>query len=217
MNQRTPKSDGAGSPTPESLDQDRLGLERLIFFSDAVFAIAITLLALDIRLPTGGEMFSDVQLQAVLLNMWHKYLAYAICFFVIGTLWIGHHRKFRFIKRYDNRLLMLNLLMLMVIAFVPFPSSVISEYSNRTATVFYALVMTLAALLGAAVWWYAARHDRLIDPHLGSKLRRRQFISPLGTAAAFLVSIGIAFLNADAAKFSWGLIAFVSLYLIRHE
>jgi uncharacterized membrane protein len=180
-----------------------------------VFAIAITLLALDIRLPDGGELFSDAQLGAALLGMWHKYLAYAISFFVIGTLWIGHHRKFRFIKRYDSRLLMLNLLMLMVIAFVPFPSSILSEYSNRTATVFYAMIMALAALLGAAIWWYAARRNRFIDPHLDAKLRQRQLISPLATAAAFLLSIGIAFLNPDVAKLSWALIAFVSLYLIR--
>jgi len=72
-----------------------LGLERLVFFSNAVFAIAITLLALDIRLPAGSEMFSDAQLLAALLGIWHKYLAYGISFFVIGTLWIGHHRKFR--------------------------------------------------------------------------------------------------------------------------
>ena len=134
---------------------------------------------------------------------------------VIGTLWIGHHRKFRFIQRYDSRLLMLNLLMLMAIAFVPFPSSVLSEYSGRTATIFYALTMALAALLGAAIWWYAARHNRLIDPQLAVKVRRRQLISPLATAAAFLISIGIAHLNADVAKLSWAVIAFVSLYLIR--
>jgi len=196
-------------------EQPDLGLERLIFFSDAVFAIAITLLALDIRLPAGSEMFSDAQLLAALLGIWHKYLVYGISFFVIGTLVIGHHRKFRFIKRCDSRLLMLNLLMLMVIAFVPFPSSILSEYSNRTATVFYALTMAAASLLGAAVWQYAAHRHRLIDPHLDEKLRRRQLIAPLATAVAFLLSIGIAFLDVDLAKLAWGLIAFVSLYLIR--
>ncbi len=215
MKQRTPKVTDASRQRPDASDPDHLGLERLIFFSDAVFAIAITLLALDIRLPPGTEAFSDAELCAALLGIWHKYLAYGISFFVIGTLWIGHHRKFRFIQRYDNRLLMLNLLMLMAIAFVPFPSSILSEYSGRTATIFYALIMALAALFGAAIWWYAARHNRLIDPHLDVKVRRRQFISPLATAAAFLLSIGITFLNADVAKLFWALIAFVSLYLIR--
>lgn len=215
MKQRTTKVTDASREKPDAFDPDHLGLERLIFFSDAVFAIAITLLALDIRLPAGEKLFSDAELRAGLLGIWHKYLAFGISFFVIGTLWIGHHRKFRFIKRYDSRLLMLNLLMLMVIAFVPFPSSILSEYSNRTATVFYALTMALAALFGTTIWWYAARHNRLIDPQLDVRVRRRLFISPLATAAAFLLSIGIAFLNADAAKLSWALIAFVSLYLIR--
>lgn len=204
-------------PKNRMIEQEHpdLGLERLIFFSDAVFAIAITLLALDIRLPAGSEMFSDAQLLTALLGMWHKYLAYGISFLVIGTLWIGHHRKFRFIKRHDSRLLMLNLLMLMVIAFVPFPSSILSENPNRTATVFYALTMAAASLLGAAVWQYAAHRHRLIDSQMDEKLRRRQLIAPLATAAAFLLSVGIAFLNADLAKLTWGLIAFVSLYLIR--
>ncbi len=212
---RAAKVADASHHESDTSEPDHLGLERLIFFSDAVFAIAITLLALDIRLPQGTEAFSDAELRAALLGIWHKYLAYGISFFVIGTLWIGHHRKFRFIQRYDSRLLMLNLLMLMAIAFVPFPSSVLSEYSGRTATIFYALTMALAALLGAAIWWYAARHNRLIDPQLAVKVRRRQLISPLATAAAFLISIGIAHLNADVAKLSWAVIAFVSLYLIR--
>jgi uncharacterized membrane protein len=199
----------------DAIDQDRLGLERLIFFSDAVFAIAITLLALEIRLPAGNDALDDAQLLAALVGIWQKYLAFAISFMVIGTLWIGHHRKFRYIKRYDRGLLILNLLMLMVIAFVPFPSSIISEYSNRTATVFYGLTMFLAALLSTAIWWHASRNYRLIDPHLDAKLRRRQFVAPLATTVAFAFSIGLAFLNADVAKLSWALIAPMSLYLIR--
>jgi uncharacterized membrane protein len=79
---------------------------------------------------------------------------------------MAHHRKFRLIRRYDRGLLTLNLLFLMVIAFVSFPTSVISVSGNRTATVFYALTMALAGLMLAAVWWYASRHNRLTDPKL---------------------------------------------------
>lgn len=208
-----PRKTGGG--VQDAADHDQLGLERLIFFSDAVFAIAVTLLALEIRLPPGGESFSEAELLPQLLGMWQKYLAYGISFLVIGMFWMGHHRKFRFIKRYNSTLLMLNLLVLMVVAFVPFTSSVISEYPYRTATVFYALTMMLIALLMAALWGYASWRNRLIDPRLDARQRRRQMLTPLVTALVFLLSMGIAFLNADAAKFSWLLILPVTLYANR--
>ncbi len=138
-----------------------------------------------------------------------------ISFLVIGSFWSAHHRKSRFIKRYDSGLLLLNLLLLMVIAFVPFPSSVISEYGNRIATIFYALIMTLAGLLMTAAWGYAVRHHRLIDPLLDASQIRRQLIAPLLTSAIFVLSIGIAFLNDDLAKFTWLLILPGSLYANR--
>ena len=92
-----------------------------------------------------------VQLLLLALGLRHSYLAYAISFLVIGIFWSAHHRKFRYIRRYDSGLVMLNLLLLMVIAFVPSPSSLLAESSNRTATVFYALTMMLAGLLLAAI------------------------------------------------------------------
>lgn len=81
-----------------------LGLERLIFFSDAVFAIAIMLLALEIRLPASENLMDDAQLFAQLAGLWHRYLGYFISFMVIGIFWMAHYRKYRFIKRYDSRL-----------------------------------------------------------------------------------------------------------------
>jgi uncharacterized membrane protein len=191
---------------------DQLGLERLIFFSDAVFAIAITLVALEIRLPADEELLDDSQLLIQLAGMWHEYLAYFISFMVIGTFWMAHHRKYRFIKRYDGRLMLLNLLFLMVVAFIPFPSSIISKYSERTATIFYALTMALAGLLLAGIWRYASRHNRLIAPDLDAKQRQRQFLAPLMTTAIFLLSIGIAFWDAGLGRLVWLLIIPSSLY-----
>jgi uncharacterized membrane protein len=196
----------------DAIGQDQLGLERLIFFSDAVFAIAITLLALDIRLPASEGAPTNAQLLAQLLGVWHKYLAFGISFLAIGSFWLGHHRRFRFIKRYDRGLLVLNLLFLMVIAFVPFPTSVLSESGNRTATIFYALTMTLAGLMLTAIWWHASRHNRLTDPRLDAQQRRRQFVALFLTVALFVVSIGLAFLNADLSKFLWLLVVPISRY-----
>jgi uncharacterized membrane protein len=151
-----------------SAQQDQLGLERLIFFSDAVFAIAITLLALEIRLPAGAGSYDDVRLHAQLVGMWQEYLAFMISFLVIGTFWMAHHRKFKLIVRYDGRLMMLNLLLLMVIAFIPFPSSVLSSNPDRTATIFYALTMALAGFMLAAIWAYASWKNRLVDAALAA-------------------------------------------------
>jgi len=184
---------------------DHIGLERLIFFSDAVFAIAITLLALEIRLPGTESALTDDQLLTQLLNLWPKYLAYVISFLVIGTFWLAHHRRFRYIRRYDRRLLWINLLLLMCIAFIPFPTGVISQHIGRTATIFYAVTMIVTGLLSGAVWWHAARHDRLIDPALDRKQRHYERLAPLVIPGIFLLSIGLAFIDAQLAMFSWGL------------
>ncbi len=185
--------------------QNRMGLDRLIFFSDAVFAIAITLLVLDIHLPAGAGSTDDGQLLAMLTALAPKYFAYILSFWVIGFYWISHHRKFLLIKRYDQRLLALNLLLLMVIAFIPFPTSVLSENGYRTATIFYALVMALGGLLLALLWWHAVRRDNLVDPQLDPSVRRRELAAPLATAGIFVLSIGIAFLDAGLVRLFWTL------------
>jgi len=190
----------------DSSDHNRLGLERIVFFTDAVFAIAITLLALEVRLPGDVGALTDGELLAGLLGMWHKYLAYLISFLVIGSFWSAHHRKFQLIRRYDRRLLLLNLLILMLVAFIPFPSSLISESGGRTATIFYASTMILIGLLFSALWGYAIWHNRLIDPRLSLSVRRYEMISPLIFVVVFLVSIGISFWDPGIARFSWLLI-----------
>jgi uncharacterized membrane protein/molybdopterin converting factor small subunit len=185
---------------------DHLGLERLVFFSDAVFAIAITLLALDIRLPAAQSSLTNLQLANLLQSIWPKYMAYAISFLVIGGFWIGHHRRFRFIERYDTNLLLINLFLLMAVAFIPFPTSILSEYGNRTATIFYALSITAAGLLSTADWVYASYHNRLIDPHMTLDKRRRESLRTLVVPAIFMISIGVSFINEDLAKYTWLLI-----------
>jgi uncharacterized membrane protein len=204
-----PSSAAAGKNPAHSQE---LGLERLILFSDAVFAIAITLLALDIRLPADVGGLSNAQLLHQLLEIWPKYLAFLISFLAIGSFWLGHHRRFRFIRRYDHGLLALNLLFLMVIAFVPFPTSAISESGTRTATIFYALTMVLAALMLTALWWHASWHNRLTDPGLDARSVRRQFVPLFLTVALFAVSIGITFIDENLARLSWLLVFPVSRY-----
>ncbi|MFN2274445.1 MAG: TMEM175 family protein [Anaerolineales bacterium] len=196
-------------------ERDRLGIERLVFFSDAVFAIAMTLLVLDIRLPAGVETANNHQLLLLLTGLWHKYLAYFISFWVIGLYWISHHRKFLLIKRWDHLLLSLNLLLLMVIAFIPFPTAVMSENSNLTATVFYALVMALAGITQMILWWHASGDNKLLDMHLDRMQRWREVAPPLASVVIFLLSIGVAFFDLNLVRIIWVLIPPLSIYLRR--
>lgn len=120
-------------------------LERLAFFSDAVFAIAITLLVIEIRLP---ELESEAGLGNALLALFPKYIAFLVSFFVIGRFWVGHHNAFSHMKTCDNKLVLRNLFFLMTIAFMPFPTALISAYGgNRIAFSVYTGWLTFSGLL----------------------------------------------------------------------
>ena len=217
-----PESDNAASregaredANEDAREADKMGLERLVFFSDAVFAIAITLLALDIRLPaevTGHEL-NAANTFSLLLSIWPKYIGYMLSFLVIGSVWLGHHTKFRYIRRFDSRLLWLNLLLLMGVGFIPFPTSLLSEYRNAASTIFYAGTMVCIGLFSTAIWAYASHNNRLVDADLSPVIRRSGFIGPLLAPAVFLVSILIALINDTWARTFWILILPLSIYV----
>jgi uncharacterized membrane protein len=201
-----PSKSPSAEKKPYNTEQNRLGLERLMFFSDAVFAIAITVLVLEIRLPTGVDVASNQELLNILGGLWTKYFAYLISFWVIGRYWINHHRKFLYIKRFDHQLLSYNLLLLMVIAFIPFPTEVMSENGNQTASIFYASIIALAGLLLALLWHHATHNHNLIDFHISKQQVWREMAGPIVIAALFIFSIGIAFINAGLVRLFWLLI-----------
>ena len=140
---------------------------RLVAFSDAVFAITITLLVLEIRPPA-----DDGDLLHGLLALWPSYLAYAVTFLFIGQVWANHHVVFDHVRVADRVVLLLNTVLLMVVAFLPFATSVLagamrSGDGQRTAVAFYAIAFDVTALTFNAVWRYARRH-RLLSDALGS-------------------------------------------------
>ncbi|MGB3496265.1 MAG: TMEM175 family protein [Elainellaceae cyanobacterium] len=187
----------------------KIGLDRIIFFSDAVFAIAITLLSLDLRLPVnaGQDGISND-----LIHLWPKYQSYVTSFAVIGLYWISHHHYFCFIRRYDYIFVTINIGLLMCIAFLPFATSVLENYGTYGSAVgFYALCMALTGLMKTLLWYYASNNFRLIHRRLSMqrvrRLTRRAMIPPV----VFSSSIAIATVNPDLAKLSWGAIALVFL------
>ena len=151
--------------------------ERLVFFSDAVFAIAVTLLVLEIHPPQDTR-----QLLQGLAALWPSYLSYAITFLLIGQVWANHHVMFDHIHSADRTVLFLNTLLLMDIAFLPFAASVLAAafrtgHGQRTAVVFHGMTFLLAAILFNVIWGYA-RHDHRLGTTLdagGARAISRRF------------------------------------------
>jgi uncharacterized membrane protein len=201
----------------EQTEPEKLGFERLVFFSDAVFAIAITLLVLEIHLPAEAGTMGNTELLKALLALFPQYLAYMISFLVIGSMWITHHRKFRLIQRLNRRVIFINLLFLMTIAFIPFPTLVLSESGNRTATIFYALTIIAAAIFSLWLSLYANIHRSELAPQTDAAQMRRQVWQGLITPSIFLLSIGVAFINENLARFTWFLILPLLIFLRRAD
>ncbi len=197
-------------------DEKNLGLERLIFFSDAVFAIAITLLVLDIQLPGDPrpQDFPDALLKTV-----PAIGAYVLSFFVIGSYWIAHHRLYQHVIRFDNRLLWLDLLLLLFVAFIPFPTRVLAAYgtnspsvlNDQLVTILYAGTIGLTGLFMVLNWWYAASGHRLIEPDLDPVFIRNIYIRYLIFPIVFLVSVLVAFVNVNVATDVWYLAAILGV------
>ena len=137
---------------------------RLEALSDGVFAVAITLLVLEISVPAGSE---DDLLEA-LLDQWPSYLAYVVSFATVGAIWLAHNAVTHYLHHTDPLLLRLNLLLLLVVSFLPFPTrllaeSVEDEDAGKVATTFYGLTLLTATVLVSVLWRYAV-HERLVHP-----------------------------------------------------
>ncbi|MEA3062239.1 MAG: potassium channel family protein [Sphingomonadales bacterium] len=133
-------------------DRTDHALERLVFFSDAVFAIAITLLVIEIRVPHLPKGSPDRAFLAELANLIPSFAGYIISFAVIGMFWMGHHRAFALAGRYSGRILGWNMALLGVIAFMPFATALFAQNLNQhVPSVFYCATMLAAGLLNMAV------------------------------------------------------------------
>jgi uncharacterized membrane protein len=168
-------------------------LERLIFFSDAVFAIAITLLVIELHVPhVDIHAGDDVFLQA-LADMSPNFLGFAISFFVIGAFWNAHHRAFGCAAHWDERLRFANLLMLFAIVAMPFFTALVSEYGkNRVPVLVYCGWLLLTALLNNRLVRLATSPP-VVDPTVPAevigRIRRRSIASALGAATAIIVGL----------------------------
>lgn len=172
---------------------------RVEAFSDGVFAIAITLLILEIKIPQPGTG----QLARQLLQQWPSYISFLISFAFIGVMWVNHHRLFTHIKRCDHNLLMLNLLLLLGVTWVPYPTAVLASHLNqqdqRPAVILFSGTYLFIALAFRLLWKYASSRRRGllaedVDWTLVEGISRRYGFGPILYSLCF----ALAWVNAAA-------------------
>ena len=173
---------------------------RLETFADGVIAIAITLLILEVRVPPveGG------QLARAVVHAWPSYAGYVVSFLTIGVIWVNHHHMFKLIRRTNHAFLMLNVIFLMTIAFLPWPTALVAEYirdadGRHVAAAVYGLTMVAIAVMFNVVWWYASSRGRLLvdglDPAAIAKASRNYLVGPIVYGVAVLVAPWNAFVS----------------------
>lgn len=169
-------------------DQQAHQLERLIFFSDAVFAIAITLLVIEVRVPELPHA-SDAMLGQALLDLVPKYIGFLSSFFVIGRFWMSHHQLFGMLKEADSGLIWHNMFLLMAVAFMPFPTSVLSEYVFlRVGVGFYTFWFTLVGVIGFLLTRSAVRRRHLVREDVSNEQCRDRIRGSLVPIAIGIVA-----------------------------
>ncbi len=182
---------------------------RLEAFSDGVFAIAITLLVLDLTVPKGQPQGG---LWAALGREWPSYFAYLVSFLVIGIMWVNHHTVFEKVRQVDRPVLFANLALLLFTSVIPFPTRLAAEYLTspadaRIAMAVYSAVMVACAMAYNSLWLLITRDAGILHPHLdraGERAAIRRF--GLGTLV-YLATVGLSFLNPIATLAVHGAIA----------
>jgi uncharacterized membrane protein len=185
---------------------DRIGVnkERMMSLNDGVFAIAITLLVLDLAIPEIPSTLVDVLLLPSLLEIYPKVIGFSLSFFIIASYWLSYHRIFSFIRDVDRRLVALNIFFLFFIVFMPFPTYLLGLYGAHFSVVlFYAIVITINSLFVYLMWRHAVHRGDLLSEPLDDRFIEYLTVRCLTPVCVFVVSIGIALVSPLAAMFWW--------------
>ncbi|HWX54908.1 MAG TPA: TMEM175 family protein [Verrucomicrobiae bacterium] len=183
---------------------------RIEAFSDGVFAIAITLLILEVKVPASPQG----GLGAALLRQWPSYVGFLLSFAFIGIMWMSHHRMFTLIKRTNDTLLVLNLLLLLGVTVVPFPTAVLAVHlggpEEKTAAVLYNATFVIIGIMFNILWRYAVAR-RLIDPSAlrsAASMSRQYAFGPI----VYLICLALAWVSVKASlALSIGIAIFFAL------
>jgi uncharacterized membrane protein len=169
---------------------------RIEAFSDGVFAVAITLLIFQIRVPPQAPPGG---LRAALVHLRPSYLAFLASFMTIGVMWLNHHRLYSLITKKDDGLIVLNLLLLMVITWLPFPTALIAQHlggphaDQQTAAIVYAASLLVMSIVFGVMWRYAVGIGAVVDHSMKHGITRQYALGPI----MYAVLLVIAYFSAD--------------------
>lgn len=212
--QAAPPRHPSEEPAGREIQGTGLRLDRLQALADGTLAIVITLLVLLIEPPpphlSQGDVVKDV------MEMGHYFAAYVLSFMLVGIYWLGHHGLFHHIRRGDLTLVWLNLIFLMCVAFVPFPTALLVEYPrDRMAAVIYGIAQLLCSSSLGAIWFYAVRRRRLVPQDLGRDVVLRTSLKLGLGPVIYLLSILAAFQHRNLSLLLYVLVPVGNVILDR--
>lgn len=187
-----------------SPEKKRFQLERLILFSDAVFAIAITLLVIDVKVPEFHDHPTDHRLLVAMINLIPKITGFLLSFFLIGLYWTVHHRFFGFVIDYTGGLLWINLLFLLGIVFLPFSTSFYSEYiylGLKIPIILYGLNFCFIGVMSYIMHRYVTKASRKMTKGLTDEMASYYAFRALTVPVIFAFIVGVSFFNTFYAIF----------------
>ena len=176
-------------------------------FSDGVFSIAATLLVLDLKVPAAnGDLLS------ALAHMWPAYASYAVSFLTIGIIWMNHHVIFAHLRHVDRPLQVLNLLLLLMVALIPFPTSILATYlesghDQAAAGAIYGIVMTGMGVSFGSLWMYVLHHDAVRTTTIPAARKRALLLRFAVGAPIYAAGIGLAFVSAKLSLLIYAALA----------
>jgi uncharacterized membrane protein len=202
---------GARTFTPD------IKVEHVISFSDAVFAFAITLMALTIDIPDLPPNLSQSELLQRLDDFYPQFEDYIISFAVIAIFWISYHQVFNHIKGSHISMVYLNLLFLLFITLLSLTTTLVTNYASyQIPYIIYCIIVIMTSSLLVLIWWYATKEYRLVDKGTHPLFIKGTFFALLATPIIFSISIIISFIDLDIAQYFWLGIIPMNV-LIRHK
>ena len=187
-----------------------MSTRRLEAFSDGVFAVAITLLVLELKVPTGSNLWHQLK------DEWPSFAAFAVSFWVIGIIWVNHHGVLDHLKRADRAVLYLNLLVLMTVVFIPYSTALIAEHLKSGEDEEVAAAVYSGAFLGMAVafgflWTYIIRHREQLGVELADAEVRRRTVTFLLGNPFYALALVMSFISPNAVLI---IIALLAVYYL---